>query len=60
MNDGLLRREPLPYARHAITAEDVQAVVDVLTGSHMAQGPEAAGFERDLAVATDAGHAVTV
>ncbi len=52
--------DPLPYARHAITPEDIQAVADVLAGAQVAQGPEAAGFERGLAAATGASHAVSV
>jgi len=60
MPEGGLRRDPLPYARHAILPEDVQAVAEVLGGSHVAQGPEAAGFEHDLAAATGAAHAVSV
>jgi UDP-4-amino-4,6-dideoxy-N-acetyl-beta-L-altrosamine transaminase len=39
----------LPYGRHLIEPDDVAAVVDVLTGGHLAQGPKVAAFEAALA-----------
>ena len=38
----------LPYGRHLIEPDDVAAVVEVLTGGHLAQGPKVAAFEAAL------------
>lgn len=38
----------LPYGRQSIDDADVQAVVDVLRGSHLTQGPGVARFEHEL------------
>jgi UDP-4-amino-4,6-dideoxy-N-acetyl-beta-L-altrosamine transaminase len=48
----------LPYGRHLIEADDVAAVVEVLTGELLAQGPKVAAFEAALAARTGAAHAV--
>jgi UDP-4-amino-4,6-dideoxy-N-acetyl-beta-L-altrosamine transaminase len=48
----------LPYGRHLIEPDDVAAVVEVLTGAQLAQGPKVAAFEAALAVRVGAGHAV--
>jgi UDP-4-amino-4,6-dideoxy-N-acetyl-beta-L-altrosamine transaminase len=48
----------LPYGRHLIEADDVAAVVAVLTGGQLAQGPRVAAFEQALAARTGAAHAV--
>ncbi len=56
------RRAPelLPYARHQLFPEDLDAVRDTLRGPSIAQGPEVARFEDSLASATDRAHAVAV
>jgi UDP-4-amino-4,6-dideoxy-N-acetyl-beta-L-altrosamine transaminase len=48
----------LPYGRHLIEPDDVAAVIEVLTGAHLAQGPKVAAFEAALAARVGAGHAV--
>jgi UDP-4-amino-4,6-dideoxy-N-acetyl-beta-L-altrosamine transaminase len=48
----------LPYGRHLIEPDDVAAVVEVLTGGHLAQGPRVAAFEAALAARVGAAHAV--
>ena len=39
----------IPYGRQSITEEDVQAVVDVLRGDRLTQGPAVAAFEQEFA-----------
>ncbi len=39
----------LPYGRHLIEDDDVAAVVEVLRGGHLTQGPKVAAFEGALA-----------
>jgi UDP-4-amino-4,6-dideoxy-N-acetyl-beta-L-altrosamine transaminase len=48
----------LPYGRHLIEADDVAAVVEVLTGGHLAQGPRVAAFEAALSARVGAEHGV--
>jgi UDP-4-amino-4,6-dideoxy-N-acetyl-beta-L-altrosamine transaminase len=48
----------LPYGRQLIEPDDVAAVVEVLTGVHLAQGPKVAAFETALAARVGAGHGV--
>lgn len=48
----------LSYGRQSISEEDIQAVVDVLRGDWLTQGPAVAGFERELADYCGARHAV--
>lgn len=50
----------LPYGRQEITEADIQAVVDVMRGSHLTQGPKIAEFEAVLAKACGAKYAVAV
>jgi dTDP-4-amino-4,6-dideoxygalactose transaminase len=50
--------QTLPYGRHLIEPDDVAAVVEVLTGGHLAQGPRVASFETALAHRVGAAHAV--
>lgn len=40
---------PIPYGRHYITQEDIQAVVDVLKSDFLTQGPKIAEFESAFA-----------
>ncbi len=50
----------LPYGRQLIDEEDVQAVVGVLRGDWLTQGPAVDRFEEALAASTGARHAVVV
>ena len=50
----------IPYGRHLIEDDDVAAVVAVLRGGHLAQGPRVAAFEAALAARTGAAHAAAV
>jgi UDP-4-amino-4,6-dideoxy-N-acetyl-beta-L-altrosamine transaminase len=50
--------QTLPYGRHLIEPDDVAAVVEVLTGGHLAQGPRVVAFESALAAKVGAVHAV--
>jgi perosamine synthetase len=51
-------RNVLPYGRQAISDEDIAAVVDVLRGDWLTQGPTLARFEDALCCITEARHAV--
>jgi perosamine synthetase len=48
----------IPYGRQAIDDDDVQAVVDVLRGDWLTQGPTVAAFEESFARVCDAPYAV--
>ncbi len=48
----------LPYGRQTVTEDDIAAVVRVLRGDWLTQGPELRAFEVDLARALGARHAV--
>jgi UDP-4-amino-4,6-dideoxy-N-acetyl-beta-L-altrosamine transaminase len=50
----------LPYGRHLIEDDDVAAVVAVLRGGHLAQGPQVQAFEAALAARTGARAAAAV
>jgi perosamine synthetase len=54
------RATPLPYGRQWIDEDDIAAVVDVLRSDWLTTGPQVAGFEGALAVATGAREAVAV
>jgi len=49
---------PIPYGRQSLDERDVQAVVEVLHGDWLTQGPAVAEFERAFAAACDAPYAV--
>lgn len=51
---------PIPYARQTISEADIQAVVDVLRGSWLTQGPKIQEFEKALAEYCGAKYAVLV
>lgn len=53
-----VRETFLPYARHTIEAEDIAAVVEVLAGDWLTQGPTIARFEEALAAVAGAAYAV--
>jgi UDP-4-amino-4,6-dideoxy-N-acetyl-beta-L-altrosamine transaminase len=48
----------LPYGRQTIGDDDIAAVVDVLRGSWLTQGPTVARFEDALCCVTEAQHAI--
>lgn len=50
----------IPYGRQAIDEDDVAAVMGVLRGDWLTQGPAVEGFEAALAARLGAGHAVAV
>ena len=49
---------PIPYGRQSIDEDDIAAVVRVLRGDWLTQGPEVAAFEDDLANVCGAPYAV--
>ena len=51
-------RVPTPYGRQSIDDDDIAAVVAVLRGDWLTQGPEVEAFEEDLASAVGAPYAV--
>ncbi len=48
----------IPYGRQSVGEDDVRAVVEVLRGERLTQGPAVEGFEHDFAAAVDAPYAV--
>lgn len=48
----------LPYGRHQIDDDDIQAVVDALKSDYLTTGPRVAAFEKALAAATRSRHAI--
>ena len=50
----------IPYARQSLDEDDIAAVVDVLRGDWLTQGPKIAAFEAALAARVGAKHAVAV
>lgn len=48
----------LPYARHAIDADDIAAVAQALAGDWLTQGPAVARFEEALAAYAEVAYAV--
>jgi len=53
-------KEFIPYGRHHIDEDDIQAVVDVLRGGDITQGPMVETFEREIAKYVGAKFAVAV
>jgi perosamine synthetase len=49
---------PIPYGRQTIEEDDVSAVVEVLRGPWLTQGPDVGAFEEAFAAACEAPHAV--
>jgi perosamine synthetase len=49
---------PIPYGRQTIEEDDIEAVVGVLRGDWLTQGPAVAAFEDSVAQACDAPYAV--
>jgi UDP-4-amino-4,6-dideoxy-N-acetyl-beta-L-altrosamine transaminase len=52
--------EILPYGRHHIDENDIQAVVDCLRSGYLTQGPKIAEFEQAIAKYVDARYAIAV
>jgi len=50
----------IPYGKHHIDEEDIQAVVDVLRSGALTQGPVIEVFEREIAAYVGAKYAVAV
>src|SRR3989338_6438016 len=50
----------LPYGRHTIEEEDIQAVVDVLRSAWITQGPTVRQFEEAFAAYAGSRHAVAL
>jgi perosamine synthetase len=50
----------IPYGRHHIDAEDISAVVDILSGKQLTQGPVIDAFEEAVAAYVGARYAVAV
>ncbi|MGC8736451.1 MAG: UDP-4-amino-4,6-dideoxy-N-acetyl-beta-L-altrosamine transaminase [Dissulfurimicrobium sp.] len=55
-----MSRKFLPYGRHFITEEDIEAVSRVLRSDWLTQGPEVSAFEEALCRLTGARYAVAV
>lgn len=55
-----MREKPIPYGRHHITDEDVEAVVETLRSDFLTQGPKIKEFEEKFAAYVGARHAVAV
>ncbi len=51
---------PIPYGRHSIADDDVEAVVEVLRSDWLTTGPVVPEFERAFAGAAGSSHAVAV
>ena len=49
----------LPYSRHLIEEDDVEAVAEVLRGDWLTTGPKVGAFEKALAAKIGAAHAVS-
>jgi perosamine synthetase len=54
-----VRNTLLPYGRHSIGEDDIQAVVDVLRSDWLTTGPKVAEFEQAFAARVGAKHAVS-
>lgn len=50
----------IPYGRHTISQQDIDAVVEVLQSDFLTQGPQVPAFEQAITEACDAQYAVAV
>jgi len=50
----------IPYGRHTISQQDIDAVVEVLQSDFLTQGPQVPAFEQAITEACDARYAVAV
>jgi UDP-4-amino-4,6-dideoxy-N-acetyl-beta-L-altrosamine transaminase len=55
-----MRIDIIPYGKHKITDEDINAVIGILKSDHLTQGPEIGMFEKKFAEYIGAKHAVAV
>jgi perosamine synthetase len=55
-----VRATPLPYGRQTVDEDDVRAVVSALRSGWLTTGPQVPAFERAVAAAVGAPHAVAV
>ncbi len=53
-------RKPIPYGRHSINDDDIQAVISTLRSDYLTQGPKIKEFETKLAEYVGAKYAVAV
>ncbi len=53
-------QKPIPYGKHHITQEDIDAVVEVLQSDHLTQGPKVKEFEQNFAEYIGSKYAVAV
>ncbi len=44
-----MEQKSIPYGRHHVTEEDIQAVHDTLLSDYLAQGPRVEEFEKKFA-----------
>lgn len=49
---------PIPYGRQSIDAQDIAAVIDVLRGDWLTQGPAVGAFEESFAATCEAPYAI--
>ena len=50
----------IPYGRHYIDDDDIEAVVDVLRDGWLTQGPRISEFEKQVAIKVNSKYAVAV
>ena len=50
----------IPYGRHEITEEDIEAVIKVLKSDFLTQGPQVPKFEKEIADYCGTEHAIAV
>ena len=50
----------IPYGKHKVTDDDIQAVVDVLSSKYLTQGPIVNKFELELVKKVNASYAIAV
>jgi len=55
-----MSEEFIPYARQSLDADDIAAVVEVLRGDWLTQGPNIAAFETAIAARVGAKHGIAV
>ena len=55
-----MKNQLIPYGRHAINQQDIDAVIDVLQSDFLTQGPQVPAFEQSVMNACDADYAIAV
>ena len=56
----MLIMDPIPYGKHDVNDEDINAVIEVLRSSNLTQGPKIREFENAFAEYVGAKHAIAV